>query len=240
MHLIILKKLLNIQFQKFICFSVMKNFEKISKIAASFNAKMVIVSKMQTNDKIELIFSKGQRIFAENKPQELVKKYNQLSNKIEWHLIGHLQKNKVKFLTPFVHMIQSVDSFELASVIHKHVSQNNRKIDILLQIKLSDEETKHGFIPHILMDSLQSDPWKELTSLRICGVMGIGSLNSDINSKRREFKNLFNYFNDIKLNYFKEADFFKEISMGMSDDYTIALEEGSTMIRIGSAVFSDL
>ncbi|MEP7195801.1 MAG: YggS family pyridoxal phosphate-dependent enzyme [Saprospiraceae bacterium] len=214
----------------------MTKLQIVQSQIAPYSAQLVAVSKLQENEKIMLLYDQGQRVFSENRPQELARKYNELPKDIEWHLIGHLQQNKVRMIVPIVHLIHSVDSFELAKKINAEAKLNFKKVNILLQIKLSKEESKHGFNFTELINSLQRDFWSELNNIEICGVMGIGSLTSEPSITRQEFKQLKNYFEELKSNYFKINEF-KEISMGMSADFQIALEEGATMVRIGSLIF---
>lgn len=197
---------------------------------------LVVVTKNQSLEDILKIYELGHKDFGENRPQELIKKYNALPKDINWHLIGHLQSNKVKNVVPIVKMIHSVDSFSLAYEINKQCAKSNKDLSLLIQIKLSDEETKHGFIFQDLVSSLKSDDWQLLTNIRICGVMGIGSLTNDVNISRQEFKKLKLYYDTLKKQFLPNATF-SEISMGMSFDYKVAMEEGSTIVRIGSLLF---
>lgn len=200
-------------------------------------ARLVAVSKTVDHDSIMEAYSAGQRIFGENRVQELVPKAEALPKDMEWHLIGHLQRNKVKYLAPFVHMIQSVDSVELLMEIEKQAAKYERKISVLLQFHIAREDSKFGLDPKA-WDSLKSlNIWQEIPHVKVCGLMGMATFTEDENQIRREFKSLKNLFDRIKEDrIFPEADFC-EISMGMSSDYAIALEEGATLIRIGSALF---
>ena len=200
-------------------------------------ARLVAVSKTVDHDSIMEAYSAGQRIFGENRVQELVPKAEALPKDIEWHLIGHLQRNKVKYIAPFVHMIQSVDSMELLKEIEKQAAKYERKISVLLQFHIASEDSKFGLNPNA-WDSLKSlNIWQEIPHVKVCGLMGMATFTEDENQIRSEFKSLKNLFDRIKEDrIFPEADFC-EISMGMSSDYAIALEEGATLIRIGSALF---
>jgi pyridoxal phosphate enzyme (YggS family) len=213
-------------------------FLQIKKIVEEeFKASLVAVSKTRTIEEILEIYNQNQRIFGENRVQEVVTKFEKLPKDIEWHLIGSLQKNKVKYIAPFIHMIHSVDSYDLAKVINKEAQKSNRAIKILLQIKIADEETKQGLDYDELKNSLAQHDWQALNNIEICGVMGMATLTDNSIKVRSEFKQLSSYFLELKNSFFASNNDFKEISMGMSGDYNIALEEGSTMVRIGSAIF---
>lgn len=217
----------------------MTNYELIKSECSKYQAKLIVVTKLQDPENILKLYNLGHRYFAENKAQLLTQKKDLLPNDIEWHMIGHLQKNKVKSIISFIANIQSVDSFELALEISKQAQKINRIIPVLLQIKISPDESKYGFEINDLKDSLMTDPWQLLENVEIKGVMGIGSLVTDHNITRQEFRQLKKNFDEINMmtNY---RFVMTEISMGMSGDYQIALEEGSTMIRIGTLVFADI
>lgn len=201
------------------------------------NTKLVAVSKTKPNEKILELYNQGQKIFGENRVQELVEKFEALPKDIEWHLIGHLQTNKVKYIAPFVHLIHSVDSFKLLKEINKQALKNERMVDCLLQFHIATEESKFGLDINEAKDILASNEFQNLKNIRIVGVMGMASFVYEENQVRGEFKNLKAIFDELKELYFKENDSFKEISMGMSGDYKIAVEEGSTIVRIGSLLF---
>lgn len=202
-----------------------------------YNARLVAVSKTQPVGEIRKIYQAGQRIFGENRVQELMTKVDLLPADIEWHLIGHLQRNKVKYIAPFISMIHSVDSIELAGEIEKQAARHNRSIPILLQIRIAEEESKFGIKPE------QVDPFilellgKGWENLEIAGVMGMASFVDDELQIRNEFRLLKDTFDHLKSTHFVDSKAFKEISMGMSGDYRIALEQGSTMVRIGTLIF---
>lgn len=198
---------------------------------------LVAVSKTQSIPTIMTLYNQGQRIFGENRVQELVEKYEAMPKDIQWHLIGHLQKNKVKYIAPFVSMIHSVDSFELLEVIHQQAKKNDRIIPVLLQFHIAEEETKFGLNIQEAQSLLEQIKLQSLDHIKICGVMGMASFTDDKEKVRGEFRTLNTYFDAIKTKYFSEDAGFKEISMGMSGDYEIAISEGSTMVRIGSALF---
>ncbi|MDX1943718.1 MAG: YggS family pyridoxal phosphate-dependent enzyme [Saprospiraceae bacterium] len=199
--------------------------------------KLIAVSKTKPNEAILELYEQGQRDFGENKAQELAPKYEALPKDIRWHMIGHLQTNKVKYIAPFVHLIHSADSEKLLQEIDKQAAKYNRVIDCLLQFKIAQEDTKYGFDLESAEAMLQSAGFQELKNIKIVGVMGMATFTDDENQVRGEFKRLKEIFNIIKTKYFPSDITFKEISMGMSDDYQIAIEEGSTMVRIGTLLF---
>ena len=182
-------------------------------------------------------YNAGQRLFGENKVQELLNKRELLPGDIEWHLIGHLQTNKVKYVVPFISMIHSVDSYKLLSAINKDAAKAGRIIDCLLQIHIADETTKFGFLPGEVSEMMETNSLLHLKNIRICGVMGMATFTDDREKVRKEFSRLHSYFSDIKSKYFTDVPSFREISMGMSDDYDLAVEQGSTIVRIGSRIF---
>jgi pyridoxal phosphate enzyme (YggS family) len=203
------------------------------------HVKVIAVSKTQSADTIREVYEAGYRIFGENKAQELTAKQPALPEDVEWHFIGHLQTNKVKFIVPFVHMIQSIDRLKVLAEVNKQAEKVNRVIDCLLQFHIAEEETKFGLDLNEAMHILHSDEYKEFENVRICGVMGMSTFTEDESVVRNEFRYLRQIFDKLKKNVFIEDEFFKEISMGMSGDYAVAIEEGSTMIRIGSAIFGE-
>jgi PLP dependent protein len=201
------------------------------------HVKLVAVSKTKSEEEILEIYNAGHRLFGENKVQELLPKYEDLPKDIEWHLIGHLQSNKVKYIAPFVGMIHSVDSLKLLKTINKEALKNNRTIKCLLQFHIAEEETKFGLDIEEAAEILSSEEFKELKNIEICGVMGMATFTDDLEKVRREFKNLKYVFGLLKKAFFADQSNFSEISMGMSDDYQVAVKEGSTIIRVGSAIF---
>ena len=201
------------------------------------NVRIVAVSKLKSADDILKAYNAGQKIFGENRVQELFKKYNSLPRDIEWHFIGHLQSNKVRRIASFVNMIHSVDSFRLLQVIDREAAKAGRIIDCLLQFYIATEETKYGFNLSEVLEMLESEDFQKLKNIRICGVMGMASFIDDDDQIRREFMYLSECFRRLKDEFFSGDDAFKELSMGMSGDYKIALEEGSTIVRLGSTIF---
>jgi pyridoxal phosphate enzyme (YggS family) len=203
------------------------------------NVRLVAVSKTRTAGDIMEAYSSGQRCFGENRVQEILSKKDSLPSDIEWHLIGHLQRNKVKLIVPFVSMIQSVDSLKLLSSINSEASKINRIVDILLQVYIAREETKFGFSSDEIEAMMLSPEFKDLKFIRICGLMGMATFTSDLAQVKMEFKSLAELFNELKKKYFYADESFREISMGMSGDYEIAVQEGSTLIRVGSLIFGE-
>ncbi len=204
---------------------------------APFGARLVAVSKTQSIEKILMMYNQGQRIFGENRVQEIMEKKDSLPPDIEWHLIGHLQRNKVKYIAPFISMIHSVDTLDLAHEINKQAEKWHRTIPVLLQIRIALEETKFGIEITSLedfMNQIMADP---MQNLKVCGVMGMASFVDDQDQIKREFRTLKQIFDNLKSKYYAEDSAFKEISMGMSDDYLLALKEGSTLVRIGTLLF---
>ena len=201
--------------------------------------KLVAVSKTKPVNIIDEAYNAGQRCFGENKVQELVEKQALLPDEIEWHFIGNLQRNKVKFIAPFVSLIHAVDSLKLLNEINKHASNNNRIINCLLQFHIAKESTKFGLNNNEAIELLESDQFNSFKHVNIIGVMGMATFTDNTEQVRLEFRLLKTYFNEIKEKYFSEKETFREISMGMSDDYKIAIEEGSTMLRIGTKIFGE-
>lgn len=204
------------------------------------NITLVAVSKTKPNELILEAYQSGHKIFGENKVQELTAKYEALPKDIEWHLIGHLQSNKVKYITPFVALIHSVDSFKLLQEINKQAQKNNRVINCLLQIYIAKEETKFGLNESETVEILNSTEFSAMNNINIVGLMGMASNTDNIDIVRNEFKSLKLIFEKIKTQFPNTNNLnLKEISMGMSSDYKIAIEEGSTIIRVGSSLFGD-
>lgn len=199
--------------------------------------KLVAVSKTKPNKDILAAYNVGHKIFGENKIQDLTRKFEELPKDIEWHFIGHPQTNKVKFIAPFIRMIHGVDSLKLLKVINKEGVKNNRVIKCLLQFHIAEESTKFGLSEPEVVEILEAKEFKELKNVEIAGVMGMATYTNDENQIRNEFRVLNNIFNTLKNKYFSGAKTFQEISMGMSDDFLIAIEEGSTLIRVGSRIF---
>jgi len=201
--------------------------------------KIVAVSKTRTIEDIMEAYTAGQRIFGENRVQELLSKKDSLPQDIQWHLIGHLQTNKVKFIIPFVRLIHSVDSFKLLLTINNEAEKVSRIVDCLLQFHIAREESKFGFSMEEVTTMLESAPFKSMKNVSLCGIMGMATFTDNTETVRNEFRYLKNCFDILKHDYFQLSEKFTEISMGMSGDYNLAVEEGSTMVRIGSLIFGE-
>lgn len=200
------------------------------------NTKLVLVSKTKPIDQLQYFYDLNQRDFGENRVQELVLKNETMPKDINWHFIGHLQKNKVKYIAPFVHLIHAVDNLELLKEINKRALSNNRIIKVLFQIKIAQEDSKFGLSQEHCLQLLKDSSFTELENIQIIGLMGMATFTNDISQVRNEFKQLKTFFDSLKQTYFKDNNNFIEISMGMSGDYKIAIEEGATMVRIGSLI----
>jgi len=216
--------------------SIAQNIQDIT-ILLPEQVTLVAVSKTKPVETLLEAYKAGQRHFGENKVQEMNEKQEVLPADIHWHLIGHLQSNKVKFIAPYVHLIHSVDSLKLLQEIDKQAKKNQRIIDCLLQFHIAEEETKFGLSLQEAEALISSQACAELNNVRIVGIMGMATFTEDQQQIRKEFRQLKQYFEHIKTNYFASFPYFKEISMGMSSDYAIAIEEGSTLIRVGSSIF---
>jgi len=217
--------------------SIADNLKKYKSEVESDGVKLIAVSKTQTVDAILEAYNAGQRVFGENHVQEMVDKQAELPTDIEWHLIGHLQTNKVKYIAPFVKLIHGVDSIKLLQEINKQALKNKRIIDCLLQVYIADEDTKFGLGFDEVIELLRSEEYAELKNIRIVGLMGIATNTKNEKQITVEFNELKVFFDGVKVSFFRKEDSFKEISTGMSADYKIAIEEGSTVVRIGSAIF---
>jgi pyridoxal phosphate enzyme (YggS family) len=217
--------------------SITANISAIKKEIGTSNVKLIAVSKTKPVESILEAYEAGHRLFGENMVQELVEKHEKLPKDIEWHLIGHLQTNKVKYIAPFINLIHSVDSLKLIQEINKQALKHDRIIDCLLQLEIADEETKFGMDMAEAIEFLRSKEFQELKNVRICGVMGIATLTDNPKMTTEEFYELKTFFNGLKDTFFRKDPAFKEISMGMSGDYKLAIEEGSTLIRLGSTIF---
>ena len=198
---------------------------------------LVAVSKTKPKELLMEAYDCGQRIFGENKVQELVDKHEKLPKDIKWHFIGHLQRNKVKYLAPFVDLIHSVESLRLLKEVNKQALKNNRIINVLLQFHIAEEDSKFGLSMEECVELLESDAYLGMQNIRVRGVMGMATFTKDHGQVRNEFKNLKKIFDDLKYSFLSTENNFNLISMGMSGDYEIAIEEGSNMIRIGSTIF---
>lgn len=213
--------------------------EQIKSIQQSLpeGVRLIAVSKFHPESDILEAYKAGQRLFGENHVQELTLKHESLPADIEWHFIGHLQTNKVKYIAPFVHMIHGIDSLKLLKVVDKEAAKAERIIPCLLQMHIAQEETKFGFSWEECLEMLNSGALNELKHVQICGLMGMATNTDDTTQVRKEFHTLHTFFEELKQMYFQNDAAFCELSMGMSDDYPIAIEEGSTLIRVGTLIF---
>lgn len=215
---------------------IQDNLKKIQETIPS-GVTLVAVSKTKPAEMILDAYAAGQRHFGENKVQELTEKQEQLPKDIYWHLIGHLQTNKVKYIAPFVHLIHAVDSLKLLKEINKQAKKNNRIISCLLQFHIATEDTKFGMTRAEAEELINSDAYLEMENVKLCGVMGMATFTDNESRVREEFQHLKNEFEYFREKYFSDTDQFSIISMGMSGDYQLAIEEGSTMVRVGSSIF---
>ncbi|HEY8931614.1 MAG TPA: YggS family pyridoxal phosphate-dependent enzyme [Mucilaginibacter sp.] len=213
------------------------NIESLKKETSLVGVTLVAVSKTKPVEEVLEAYQTGQRIFGENMVQELLEKYEKLPKDIQWHLIGHLQSNKVKYIAPFISMIQSADSLKLLQEIDKHAEKNNRVIDCLIQIYIADEDTKFGLGFDEAIELLRSEEFAQLKHIRIRGLMGIATNTDNEKQIKEEYYELKTFFDGIKQSFFRKDDTFDTVSMGMSADYKIAIEQGSNMVRLGSTIF---
>ena len=215
--------------------------ENIREILSTLpeGVRLVAVSKYHPVEALKEAYDGGQRIFGESKVQEMTAKHEQLPADIQWHFIGHLQTNKVKYIAPYVALIHGVDSYKLLCEINRQGQRVGRIIPCLLQLHVAQEETKFGFSPDECLAMLTEGEWRTLPYVSIRGIMGMASNTDDIEQVRREFATLGKFFSQVKELYFSDKELFCELSMGMSDDYPIAIEEGSTLVRVGSRIFGE-
>ncbi|MDR0940451.1 MAG: YggS family pyridoxal phosphate-dependent enzyme [Mediterranea sp.] len=201
--------------------------------------RLVAVSKSHPPEMIEEAYRTGWRVFGENKAQEMKAKHDVLPPDIQWHFIGHLQTNKIKYIVPYVALIHSIDSYKLLAEVDKQAARAGRVVDCLLQVHIASEETKSGFSPDECRQALATTPWRTLEHVRLRGLMGMATNTDDVEQIRREFRLLNKLFHELKATYFAADETFGELSMGMSDDYREAIGEGSTMVRVGSKIFGE-
>lgn len=219
--------------------SIADNIKRLKNETIPKKVTLIAVSKTKTVADIQDAYDAGQRLFGENTVQEMVEKYEQLPKDIQWHQIGHLQSNKVKYIAPFISIIQSVDSLKLLQEINKQAEKNKRVIDCLLQIYIADEETKYGLDFDEAIELLRSEAFAALKNIRIRGLMGIATNTDKEKQLKDEFHELKIFFDGIKQSFFRKEESFNVLSMGMSADYELAIEQGSNMIRVGSTIFGD-
>lgn len=217
-------------------FDVAKNLHEVLDTLPD-GVKLVAISKFHPKEYIEAAYREGQRIFGESHEQELAGKVQSLPKDIEWHFIGHLQTNKVKYIAPYISMIEAVDTVKLLKEINKQAAKHNRVINVLLELYIAEEESKYGFTPDACREFLKSGEWRELKNVHISGLMMMASNVEDQEQIRKEMTFASNLFDELKAMYFSDDPEFKERSWGMSHDYPIAVECHSTMVRVGTAIF---
>ena len=217
-------------------YDVKGNLKEV-KASLPTGVNLVAVSKFHPAEYIEAAYQEGQRIFGESHEQELSRKVKELPGDIRWHFIGHLQTNKVKYIAPYISMIDAVDSLKLLKEIQKQAAKNNRVIDVLLELHIAEEVTKYGLTPDACRQLLEDGEWREMTNVRICGLMMMASNVDDDEQIMRVFMTARQFFDEVNERYTADADYFRERSWGMSDDYPIAVECGSTMVRVGTKIF---
>lgn len=217
--------------------SIKENLNEILSNLENTEAKLIAVTKTHPLEKLQTLYDLGFKVFGENRVQELTEKQEKLPKDIEWHLIGTLQTNKTKYIAPFVSMIHSVESFKLLKEINKRAKQNERVIECLLQMHIAEEDTKFGLDEKELYEILESEELKKLENIKLVGLMGMATFTESENQVRSEFKKLKSLFDKVKSNFNTKNIAFRELSMGMSGDYPIAIEEGATLVRVGSAIF---
>lgn len=216
--------------------SIPQNIQSVRKHIPP-HVQLVCVSKFNPNESILAAYETGERIFGESKVQELCGKHETLPQDISWHFIGHLQSNKIKYIVPFVSLIHGVDSYKLLAEIDKQAAKAGKTVNCLLQVHIAREETKFGFSAAELLEMLGVGEWRNLKNIRICGLMGMATFTDNREQIRAEFRSLKTLFDQVKTDYFASEPSFTELSMGMSDDYQLAIEEGSTLVRVGSLIF---
>ncbi|MFZ4261324.1 YggS family pyridoxal phosphate-dependent enzyme [Sphingobacterium sp. HJSM2_6] len=217
--------------------SISSNIETLQNELTPIGVQLIAISKTKSNEDILEAYQAGQRIFGENQVQELTAKHEALPKDIQWHLVGHLQTNKVKYIADFISLIHSVDSLKLLQEINKHALKSDRIIDCLLQVYIADEDSKFGLDHAEVIELLRSEELQELKNIRICGLMGIASNTSNERIIKEEFYELKILFDGIKTTYFRKDPSFQILSMGMSSDYKLAIEQGANMVRLGSTIF---
>lgn len=218
--------------------SISNNLSAVRKNIPA-DVQLVCVSKFHPDEALLEAYKAGERIFGESKVQEMCGKYERLPKDIQWHFIGHLQTNKIKYIVPFVELIHGVDSYKLLVEIDKQAAKINRVVNCLLQVHIAIEETKFGFSPEELLDTLRAGGWQSLQHVKICGLMGMATFTDTKIQVKAEFRELKTLFDQAKSDYFAEEPAFKNLSMGMSDDFQLAIEEGSNMVRVGSLIFGN-
>ena len=216
--------------------SITQNIQRLTAQLPQ-GVKLVAVSKFHPIERLQEAYDAGQRIFGENRAQELAAKAPQLPSDIEWHFIGHLQKNKVRMIMPWASIIQSIDSTQLLQLVNKEAARINRHVNVLLQLHVAKEQTKSGFTIDEIFEAAEDGAFRDLSNVTICGVMAMATFTYDMEQVASEFELVRNTFLTLRDKYFSHNDAFKEISMGMSDDWRIAVEHGATLVRIGTNIF---
>ena len=211
--------------------------EVLSELPAG--VRLVAVSKFHPNEALEEAYAAGQRIFGESHVQEMTQKYETLPKDIEWHFIGHLQTNKIKYIVPYVALIHGIDSYKLLVEVNKQAEKAGKVVNCLLQLHIAEEETKFGFSFDECRDMLAEGEWKTLSNIQLCGLMGMATNTDDNEQIKKEFCSLSSFFKEVKDSWFADTEAFRELSMGMSHDYHQAIAAGSTLIRVGSKIFGD-
>ena len=215
--------------------------ENLKQVLAELpqGVRLVAVSKFHPNEAIEEAYRSGQRVFGESKVQEMTAKYESLPKDIEWHFIGHLQTNKIKYIVPYVALIHGIDSYKLLVEVNKQAEKAGKVVNCLLQLHIAEEETKFGFSFEECRDMLAEGEWKTLSNIQLCGLMGMATNTDDNEQIEKEFCSLSSFFKEVKDSWFADTEAFRELSMGMSHDYHQAIAAGSTLIRVGSKIFGD-
>ncbi|MBR0025275.1 MAG: YggS family pyridoxal phosphate-dependent enzyme [Muribaculaceae bacterium] len=216
--------------------SITQNIQRLTAQLPQ-GVKLVAVSKFHPIERLQEAYDAGQRIFGENRAQELAAKAPQLPSDIEWHFIGHLQKNKVRMIMPWASIIQSIDSTQLLQLVNKEAARINRHVNVLLQLHVAKEQTKSGFTIDEIFEAAEDGAFRDLSNVTICGVMAMATFTDDMEQVASEFELVRNTFLTLRDKYFSHNDAFKEISMGMSDDWRIAVKHGATLVRIGTDIF---
>ena len=216
--------------------SITQNIQRLTAQLPQ-GVKLVAVSKFHPIERLQEAYDAGQRIFGENRAQELAAKAPQLPSDIEWHFIGHLQKKKVRMIMPWASIIQSIDSTQLLQLVNKEAARINRHVNVLLQLHVAKEQTKSGFTIDEIFEAAEDGAFRDLSNVTICGVMAMATFTDDMEQVASEFEVVRNTFLTLRDKYFSHNDAFKEISMGMSDDWRIAVEHGATLVRIGTDIF---
>ena len=233
--------MINRRFNIYIYISIMNIADNLQQVLNELpeGVRLVAVSKFHPNEAIEEAYRSGQRVFGESKVQEMTAKYESIPKDIEWHFIGHLQTNKIKYIVPYVALIHGIDSYKLLVEVNKQAEKAGKVVNCLLQLHIAEEETKFGFSFEECRDMLAEGEWKTLSNIQLCGLMGMATNTDDNEQIEKEFCSLSSFFKEVKDSWFADTEAFRELSMGMSHDYHQAIAAGSTLIRVGSKIFGD-